>query len=867
MATIPRKETPDFPNVYVLEETDPVTGGLDGIDNLPHKQLAERDDYLLARIDPLEKRTTAYEQRLQSVEISGSVSVGRAFPIWLAESDQGADFELFADAAYTWRDYAPAAIVATVAGDESVDVATTNNLVVGDAYLIHDTDGTSEVVEVEAILTATRFRATATLGKTRTNTGHLARTNWDIRAGFALAGNGRYFSREINTLRYDDAGRLIIRRLAGDGNVRVKARRTNTPTTGWLNAPLKRSGSTDDGFTDLEFRLPVGGTIELQVETQIGDSGELIEIHYLVCLPEVRAGRADAVRKPTNVAPEEGATDVMETPALTGNAYYSLYGIAHQAAQFEVATDADFANIVYQGSEATPTAQHTVASGTLATNQVYFWRCRYQDTEGTWSPWSKPSGFSTGSVFEYVAPPVISSPSADATRTSLLPTIVTADFDAVGAVDTHAASQYQIATDSAFGVIVYDSGTVTDLISHSITIALARETRHYLRVRHQGAALGWSDWSVVRGFTTTNSADQPSITSPADGATDVAFNDGLTVTASSFSFPGGGEAHVASDWEVRDTQSGDIIASRTDDGANLTRWVVAGVSLAALTSYEVRVRFKGATTGYSPWSAWSTFGTGQPVGEATLTSIGFHDWEVPAGVSHVSAMVIGGGSNGNYFGGGGGGVGWKNDIPVTPGNSLSVVVGGSGSSSSFADFVTAGGGEGRSGGHPLGHDGGGSGGEGGFIDTSNSYHSSAGGGGAGGYSGTGGRGAGEETYSPHNNVLSESGMGGSGAGGAGGLGTYNNQPGLAGGGGGGIGIYGIGASGTKPTESNSGLGGGGGSEGNNGGNATGSQGGHGGLYGGGGGGISSSGGTGGNGAPGAVRIIWGPGRSFPENAA
>lgn len=693
MANIPRKDTPNFPDVYVLEETDPVTGGLDGIDNLPHKQLAERDEYLLRRVEPLEDQATQQEKRLQSVEISGSVSVGRAFPIWLAESDQGADFELFADAAYTWRDYAPSAIVATVAGDESVDVATTNNLVVGDAYVILDADGTTEVVEVEAILTATRFRATATLTKTRTDTGTLTRTSWEVHAGYALAGNGRYFSREIKTLRFDDAGRLIVRRTAGDGNVRVQVRRTNAPATDWTNALLKRSASTEDGFTDLEFRLPVGGTIELQVETQLGDSGNPIEIHYLVCLPEVRAGRADAVRKPTNVAPAEGAVDVMETPALTGDAYYSLYGIAHQAAEFEVATDADFANIVYQGSEATAANQHTVTSGVLATDQVYFWRCRYQDAEGTWSPWSKPTGFSTGAVFEYVAPPVISSPAADATGISLLPTISTADFEAVGTVDTHAASQYQVASEGTFASIVYDSGTVADLTSHQLSTALARETRYYVRVRHQGTGLGWSDWSVVRGFTTTNSADQPSITSPGDGATGVAFSDGLTVIASSFSFPGGGEAHVASDWEVRDAAAGTMIASSVDDGSNLTSWTVPGMTFEALTGYEVRVRYKGATTGYSPWSAWSSFKTMMPSGEAIFTATGEHQWIVPDGVTEVEAAVVsaggGGGSRnsggyGGYGGSGGGGGGFGSGMyTVIPGETITITVGKGGATAPY----------------------------------------------------------------------------------------------------------------------------------------------------------------------------------------
>lgn len=866
MATFPEKENAGFPEIYILEETDPVVGGPDGIDNKPHRQLAERDEHLRQRLVPLEKTAVEQEKRLQSVEISGSVSVGRAFPIWLAESDQGADFELFADAAYTWRDYAPAAIVSTVAGDESVDVTTTNNLVVGDAYVIIDAGGTTEVVEIEKILTATRFRAASTLTKTRTNSGTLARTSWDIRAGYALAGDGLYFSREIKTLRYDNAGRMIVRRVAGDGSVRVKARRTNAPATGWQNAPLKRSAATEDGYTDLEFRLPVGGTIELQLETQLGESGEPIEIHYLVCLPEVRAGRADAVRRPTNVAPAEGAVDVMGTPALTGDAYYSLYGIAHQAAEFEVATDADFANIVYQGSEATATTQHTVASGNLATDGVYFWRCRYQDAEGTWSPWSKPTGFSTGSVFQYVAPPVISSPSADATGVSLLPTIATAEFEAVGTNDTHAASQYQVATDSAFAAIVYDSGTVTDLTSHQVDTALDRETRYYLRVRFQGETLGWSDWSVVRGFTTTNSADQPTITSPANGAASVAFSDGVPVTASSFSFPGGGEAHVASDWQARDVTTGDLVASSTDDGANLTSWTIAGASLDALTEYEVRVRYKGATTGYSPWSGWSGFATDEPTGEAIFTTVGTHDWVVPEGVTSVCAVAIGGGGNGQSSNardkaGGGGGNGWKNDIPVTPGETLSVVVGeggpaldtnqgGPGGSSSLSTVLTAEGGQhgGNStnsgiGGFHIGGDGGGQGGNGGQGGADSSGGDGGGGGGAGGYTGDGGAGA------AWNNGAGTAGTGGGGGGGAGG---YRSGGGYGvGGSGGGVGIYGEGASGAGGSGYHA--------------NGEPGSGGDGLKYGGGGAGFHYA--SNGIGGQGAVRIIWGPGRSFPDNAA
>lgn len=39
--------------VYQLETTDPVMGGPDGVDNLPHKQLAARTQYLKARVEAL----------------------------------------------------------------------------------------------------------------------------------------------------------------------------------------------------------------------------------------------------------------------------------------------------------------------------------------------------------------------------------------------------------------------------------------------------------------------------------------------------------------------------------------------------------------------------------------------------------------------------------------------------------------------------------------------------------------------------------------------------------------------------------------------------------------------------------------------
>jgi hypothetical protein len=61
--------------VYQLEETDPVQGGPNGVDNLPHKNLANRTAYLKQREDALSSEIAAarggfasLDARLDSLE-------------------------------------------------------------------------------------------------------------------------------------------------------------------------------------------------------------------------------------------------------------------------------------------------------------------------------------------------------------------------------------------------------------------------------------------------------------------------------------------------------------------------------------------------------------------------------------------------------------------------------------------------------------------------------------------------------------------------------------------------------------------------------------------------------------------------------
>ena len=169
---------------------------------------------------------------------------------------------------------------------------------------------------------------------------------------------------------------------------------------------------------------------------------------------------------------------------------------------------------------------------------------------------------------------------------------------------------------------------------------------------------------------------------------------------------------------------------------------------------------------------------------------GTYQFEVPVGVTEISAVCVGGGGGGggssnSEDGGGGGGGGLSyGTISVTPEEELTVVVGGAGAAGGIisdgssggnsqikrgstvllqggggggGEWTMSGSGEGGEGGGSSGvyRDGGGSGGDGGT-----GVSAGGGGGGAGGYSGDGGKGS-------NNSSSGEDGSGGGGGGGGG----------------------------------------------------------------------------------------------------
>ena len=209
---------------------------------------------------------------------------------------------------------------------------------------------------------------------------------------------------------------------------------------------------------------------------------------------------------------------------------------------------------------------------------------------------------------------------------------------------------------------------------------------------------------------------------------------------------------------------------------------------------------------------------------------GHYYWKCPPNVYNVCAVVIGGGAGGDggagQQSGGGANLRYKNNIPVTPGNLYSVRVGvggrqGNGGYHNSTDFVepngrdgswshfisdgtvsAAGGIKGTVNTATLGGasggvgDGGGNGGSGYNYGTTGTNYNGAGGGGAGGYSANGGAGGGA-------NSNGSAGQGGAGGGGAGGQGNAtNSSPLKRAGWGGGTELYGEGSSGGGGQTSN-----------------------------------------------------------------
>lgn len=117
----------------------------------------------------------------------------------------------------------------------------------------------------------------------------------------------------------------------------------------------------------------------------------------------------------------------------------------------------------------------------------------------------------------------------------------------------------------------------------------------------------------------------PSITGPANGATEI--SETPTLTSDAFGTTNQADTHALSDWQIAsDSGFTSMVIQSLDDASNKTSWTVPGGNLSVSTTYYARVRYGGASLGDSDWS--------EPISFTTATE--FLDGDAQAIINQMS---------------------------------------------------------------------------------------------------------------------------------------------------------------------------------------------------------------------------------------
>jgi hypothetical protein len=558
--------------------------------NPNYQQLINNDEYLKQEIESNDADIETLQSDMESLATSDPVEIKTAVGLdWLYNQNRIV-FELFSST-YTLRDIlTPVGGVATVNGDDSVDIDDTSGLSVGHEYVISGGGSTITVVVAE-IFSTTRFRAQSPASVSMTG-GELSSTNFDISGNAATADpDDVYFAHQVNLDNTSDAA-LIIRHTGTADDIRVYYQDGTHAT--WTEAHWKWTRTVETGVIDVEYVLPARGYFGLKL---VCDAAAAVNIHHLVGVVADTGleGTHHAPAKPVNQAPADGATAVQETPTLQGGAYNSLVGSTQQALQVQVSTtDGDFSAPTHDSGTEPAGTSYNMPKGILSTGTTYYWRVRYQDGQATWSDWSDGTSFATDSSFEYIQTPGNVAPESGATNIPEQPTLSATDFETDGFQKTSLS-------DGAADLWT-NSGTTVGEYYYTGSALGAKPSAVYAGGSKltEGAIGSLSNGEWAWGDQDTLGADTVYIKT-TDGDPDGQVADYVQA----------GEVHIASQWQIR-ASSGEYDTPVYDSGeiTDLTNHVVpAGNLEEGQATYYYRVRYKGESLGLSEWSSETNFTT------------------------------------------------------------------------------------------------------------------------------------------------------------------------------------------------------------------------------------------------------------------
>ena len=483
-----------------------------------NQTLLNNDVALDNSIKKVDTKAAQLGERIDGLEASSAVSVRKAVGLGWTYGGNAILFELF-DPAYTLIDLAPISVIQGVKNDDSLDVADTSKLKVGEYYLLTDptaVDGNGAVtpltimVQIAAILSGTRVRLTANLAQAWGPSAVLARSTMTVQGASAatVVPGDMYLTRIINIGTDAEGGALVIRRSLNSGVATLYYRDAYQPTWKAVGWSLRRTGGDiPAGFADYEYVLPMRGEGSLRMEF----SGEPMSVQHMVALgsPTGLGGFVNPDQRPAapvTSSPANALTGVPERPTLSIAGYSSPVGSPQGAVQFQLATVSNFAQILLDTGTLPPALSYSVPAGVLVANKVHYWRSRVMDVGGLWSDWSAAGYFTTAVTYAFVVAPAITGPAANAVDVPEQPTLSCSALAVVGSAQTHSSSQWRIRSQTGnYAAPVWDSGIdVTNKLSVVVPAAklLAGQSTYYAQMRQQGSVTGWSEWSPEVKFTT-----------------------------------------------------------------------------------------------------------------------------------------------------------------------------------------------------------------------------------------------------------------------------------------------------------------------------------------------------------------------------
>lgn len=249
----------------------------------------------------------------------------------------------------------------------------------------------------------------------------------------------------------------------------------------------------------LLIAAPIRTTISIEVESLTYEGDDALFPDATVSTPALTSPAAEATIPPNG--------------SLASSAFAtSPTGVdVHQKSDWQIASNSGFTTIVHQSLDDTVNkTAYTVPSGALASSGSYYARVRHYGAGLGASQWSAGVHFSTSAPAGSVNAPSVTAPASNGESRNIGLPITSSAFATTGGSDTHVSSDWQIASDAAFTIVVVqslgDSANKTSWTPPAGSINAG--STYYVRVRHRGASFGDSPFSATRQFVAADPWDK-----------------------------------------------------------------------------------------------------------------------------------------------------------------------------------------------------------------------------------------------------------------------------------------------------------------------------------------------------------------------